>query len=76
VQALFRQCFATEEVLMVPARSALSSPLFVLLFLAVCASASGCHVVGGIFKAGLWVGIIMAVFVVALVMFIVNKARS
>jgi len=61
---------------MVPARTASSSRLFLFLFLVACASASGCHVVGGIFKAGLWVGIIMAVIVVALVMFIVNKARS
>jgi hypothetical protein len=61
---------------MVPTRSALSSRLFLLLFVVACASASGCHVVGGIFKAGFWVGIIMAVIVVALVMFIVNKARS
>ena len=61
---------------MVPERTASSSRLFLFLFLAACVSASGCHVVGGIFKAGLWVGIIMAVIVVALVMFIVNKARS
>jgi len=60
---------------MVLARSA-SSRLFLFLFLLACASASGCEVVGGIFKAGLWAGIIMAVIVVALVMFIVNKARS
>jgi hypothetical protein len=53
-----------------------SSRLFLLVLLMACVSASGCHVVGGIFKAGLWVGIIMAVIVVALVMFVVNKARS
>jgi hypothetical protein len=53
-----------------------SSRLFLLLLLVACVSASGCHIVGGIFKAGLWVGIIMAVIVVALVMFVVNKARS
>jgi hypothetical protein len=61
---------------MVLTRSA-SSRLFLLLFiLTACVSASGCQVVGGIFKAGLWAGIIMAVIVVALVMFIVSKARS
>ena len=60
---------------MVLARSA-SSRLVLFLFLLACTSASGCQVVGGIFKAGLWVGIIMAVIVVALVMFIVNKTRS
>ena len=60
---------------MLLSRSA-SSRLFLFLFLLACTSASGCQVAGGIFKAGLWVGIIMAVVVVALVMFIVNKTRS
>lgn len=60
---------------MVLSRSA-SSRIFLLLLLLACISASGCHVVGGIFKAGLWAGIIMAVLVVGIVMFIVSKARS
>jgi uncharacterized membrane protein YkvI len=55
---------------------AVSSRVFLFLFLLACVSASGCSVVGGIFKAGLWAGIIVAVIVVAIVMFIVNKARS
>ena len=50
------------------------SRLFLIVLLAM--TLSGCAVAGGIFKAGLWVGIIMAVVVVALLMFIFNKARG
>lgn len=53
---------------------ALMSRLFLVVLLAM--SVAGCEVVGGIFKAGLWVGIIMAVLILALVMWIVGKARS
>jgi hypothetical protein len=60
---------------MILTRSA-SSRLVLLVLLAACVSASGCEVVGGIFKAGLWAGIIMVVLVVAVIMFIVSKARS
>ena len=47
---------------MVPVRyAARLAPLVVLL-----ASLSGCRVVGGIFKAGVWVGVIAILFVAAL----------
>lgn len=60
---------------MVLTRSA-SSRLLLLLLVIACVSASGCAIAGGIFKAGLWVGIIMVLVVVAVVMFIVSKARG
>lgn len=53
---------------------ALVSRLFLLILLVV--AVSGCEVVGGIFKAGMWVGIIMAVLVVALLMWVFSRARS
>ncbi len=53
---------------------ALLSRLFLIALLAM--TLSGCEVIGGIFKAGVWVGIIMAVFVVALLMWIFSKART
>ena len=34
---------------------------------------SGCEVVGGIFKAGIWSGIIIVVLVVVLIIYIVGK---
>lgn len=54
----------------------LSSRLLMLLLLTASVLAAGCSVVGGIFKAGLWVGVIMVVLVIALIMFIVGKARG
>jgi hypothetical protein len=53
---------------------ALLSRLFLIVLLAM--TLTGCEVVGGIFKAGMWVGIVMAVLVVALIMWIFGKARG
>lgn len=52
-----------------------SSPLLLLLLLTACVLVSACSVIGGIFKAGVWVGVIMVVLVLALVMFVVGRAR-
>lgn len=53
-------------------RSVLSIVLVLLLAVVV----SGCSVVGGIFKAGFWTGIIIVVLVVAGLLFLVGKARG
>jgi hypothetical protein len=42
------------------------SPLFTLL-LGVVLLLPGCQVIGGIFKAGMWVGIIIVVIIIALI---------
>lgn len=56
--------------------SFLRSAAFRLLVLFVLAvTVSGCSVVGGIFKAGLWLGAIAVILVVVLIMWIVGKAR-
>ena len=36
---------------------------------------SSCEVVGGIFKAGIWTGIIVVVLVVALIIWLINRGR-
>jgi len=36
---------------------------------------SGCQAIGDIFKAGMWVGIIVVVVIVALVLWLIGKAR-
>jgi hypothetical protein len=46
-----------------------------LVLIAVLLS-SGCEVVGGIFKAGVWVGVIMVAVVVGLILLLVSKARG
>ena len=48
--------------------------LTLLLLMAV--SLSGCAIAGGIFKAGMWVGIIVVVVILAVIAWIVSKARG
>jgi len=36
---------------------------------------SSCQAIGDIFKAGVWVGIIVVVIIVALVLWLIGKAR-
>lgn len=52
---------------------------FNILFIALIVSAatfSSCEAIAGIFKAGLWVGIILVVVVVAVILWIINKFRK
>jgi hypothetical protein len=53
-------------------------PWFSRLLLVILALVSlpGCRVVGGIFKAGVGVGVIMAVVVVGLLFALVTKTRA
>ena len=50
-----------------------------LLWLLAMASAmtlTSCEVVGGIFKAGVWVGIVLVVLVVGLILWLIGRGRS
>jgi hypothetical protein len=51
-----------------------ASRLLLVVFLALVAS--GCSVVAGVFKAGIWVGAIVVILIAVVIMFIVGKARS
>lgn len=55
-----------------------SSGTFVrlLVVLTLALSVSACEAIGTIFEAGIWVGVIMVVIVMALVGFVVSKLRS
>jgi len=53
-----------------------SRSVLLTLLLGVLASAEGCAAVEGIFKAGFWVGIVIAVIVVAVVFGIVRAMSS
>ena len=46
-----------------------------ILVLAVL-SFQACSVVGGIFKAGVWVGVVAVIFVVLLIIFLVSRASG
>ena len=50
--------------------------LSLILLAGIVSAIPGCAVVGGIFKAGVWVGILAVVFVVGLILFIVSKANN
>ena len=44
--------------------------------LAMIMTLSSCQVVGGIFKAGVWVGILVVVVVVGIILWLVGRGRS
>lgn len=46
-----------------------------LLALATAVTLSSCEVVGGIFKAGMWVGILLVVLVVGLILWLIGRGR-
>lgn len=47
----------------------------ILLAFLLVITMSSCAAIGGIFKAGIWVGIIIVVVVVAIILWLVGKAR-
>jgi hypothetical protein len=46
-----------------------------LSVLALATTVSSCEVIGGIFKAGVWVGIIIVVLIIGLILWLVGKGR-
>ena len=49
-------------------------PVIATLML-IMLTASSCEVIGDIFQAGMWVGVVIVVIVVALILWLVNKVR-
>lgn len=43
---------------------------------AMLSSLSSCELAGGIFKAGMWVGILVVVVVIALIIWLVGRGRK
>ena len=52
-----------------------SNVMRILLIVLLAVSAAGCELIGGIFKAGIWVGAIGVILIVVLLVVIVGKAR-
>ena len=48
----------------------------IMLIVLMAVSVAGCEVVGGIFKAGFWVGAIAVVIIGVLLFWIIAKARG
>lgn len=55
--------------------SSVARPAQLILVLLLTLFASACEAIGTIFEAGVWVGVIMVVAVVALIGFIAAKMR-
>ena len=55
-------------------RGVMLSRIVALILLGV--PLAGCEVVGGIFKAGVWVGAVAVIVVVVLLVFVVGKFRG
>ncbi len=49
--------------------------MFVLM-LVLATTLSSCEIIGGIFKAGVWVGVIVVAIVVGIIMWLMGKARK
>ncbi|MGN6418490.1 MAG: phosphatidate cytidylyltransferase [Pseudobacter sp.] len=48
-------------------------PYLITMMLLALVTLSSCEVIGGIFKAGVWVGVLAVVGVVALIIFLISK---
>ena len=46
------------------------------LFLILMVSLSSCQAIAGIFKAGVWVGIIIVVIIIAIVLWLISKMKK
>lgn len=46
------------------------------VFIALMLSLQSCEIIGGIFKAGFWAGIILVVLVVVLIFWLIAKIRK
>jgi hypothetical protein len=57
-----------------PIRSASVVPLLLLTVLAL--TGGGCQAIGDIFQAGMWVGVIGVVLVIAIIGFIASRFRA
>lgn len=49
---------------------------FLILLVATSTLLSSCEVIGGIFKAGVWVGVLVVVAIIAVIIWLVGKSRS
>lgn len=50
--------------------------LLLVILISLLTTFTGCEIVGGIFEAGFWVGIIVVVLIIAVVVWLVNRMRK
>ena len=51
----------------------MKNSLYVLMFILISMSLTSCQLVGDIFKAGFWVGILAVAAVIGLIIFLISK---
>jgi len=51
----------------------LFSPLSIMVLTLLVSVLSSCEAIGGIFKAGVWSGVILVVVVIAIIIFIISR---
>jgi len=54
----------------------IKNSLIALLLITVSGTFAGCEVFGDVFKAGMWIGVIVVVAVIALVLWLLRKMRK
>ena len=71
-------CWAAGKVFASPAgKRFMKKNAFIYVSLILSLSIlSSCEVIGGIFKAGVWVGILIVVVIIALIVWLVGRGRS
>ena len=50
--------------------------LALALFIFMSVAFTSCEAIAGIFKAGVWVGVLLIVIIVAIILWIIGKARK
>ncbi|MEO5782046.1 MAG: hypothetical protein ABIQ07_02175 [Ginsengibacter sp.] len=53
-----------------------SNGILLACLLAVMTTMSSCDAIAGIFKAGIWVGVLVVVLIVGIIFWIIGKARK
>ncbi len=54
----------------------IKNSLIALLLITVSTTFVGCEVFGDVFKAGMWIGVIVVVAIIALVLWLLRKMRK
>lgn len=53
-----------------------SNTIYAAFYLFICSLLTSCAAIGGVFKAGMWAGVIVVVLIIALVLWLINKMRK
>ena len=49
---------------------------FLLLLLFSPVAVAGCEIIGGIFKAGVWTGVVLVILVIGLIVWLLTRSKA